>query len=67
MVNGQGPGPAPAAQARVSTSPATRSSWRTEPQVNERRNVPSVEEATIRWPRICPVAPARSRWASSIH
>ena len=37
------------------------------PQVNERKNVPSVEDAATRWPSTCPVAPARSQSASPIH
>jgi hypothetical protein len=66
MVYGHGPGPAPLAQARPSASAATRSSWRAEPQVNERRNVPIVEGAKTRWPRTRPVDPARSLSQSSI-
>jgi hypothetical protein len=66
MVYGHGPGPAPLAQARPSASAATRSSWRAEPQVNERRNVPIVDGAKTRWPRTCPVDPARSLSQSSI-
>src|SRR6266496_421094 len=45
------PGPAPARHARVSASPSTRSSWRTCPNVNARRNVPRVEGAATRPPR----------------
>src|SRR6266545_2689484 len=67
MVSGHGPGPAPACHARRNACSAIWSSWRAEPQVNERRNVPSVDGAATRWPRICPVAPARSRSASPIH
>jgi len=40
MVSGSPPGPAPPAQARPSSSPATRSSWRTWPGVKLRRKVP---------------------------
>jgi hypothetical protein len=45
---------------------STRSSWRTCPNVNERRNVPSVEGASTRWPVTRPVRPVRSRSQSSI-
>jgi hypothetical protein len=67
MVNGHGPGPAPACQARDKARPATWSSWRAEPQVNERKKMPSVDGAATRWPSTWPVDPARSRSASSIH
>jgi hypothetical protein len=60
------PGPAPADQARLIDSANTRSSWRTWPKVNERRNVPSVEGAIARCPSTAPVSPARSRSQSSI-
>src|SRR6266542_3172896 len=59
--------PAPACHARHNAWAATWSSCRAEPQVNERRNVPSVDGAATRWPRTAPVAPARSRSTSSIH
>ena len=52
------PGPAPAFHARASVSPSTRSSWRTCPKVNARRNVPSVEGAGIH-PNSRFVRPAR--------
>jgi hypothetical protein len=40
MVMGPSAGPAPAAQARVRSCSVSRSSWRTWPKVNARRNVP---------------------------
>ena len=48
IVSGSEPGPAPAAQARPRIASKARSSWRTWPNVNERRNVPSVEGAITR-------------------
>ncbi len=60
------PGPAPARHARPSAWPSTRSSWRTCPNVNERRNVPSVEGAIGRCPSTASVRPARNRSQSSI-
>src|SRR5829696_5899091 len=55
------PGPAPARHARRSAWPSTRSSWRTCPNENERRNVPSVDGAIGRCPRTASVRPARPR------
>ncbi len=60
------PGPAPAAQARRSDSASTRSSWRTCPNVKPRKNVPSVEGASTRWPTTRLVSPTRSTSQSSI-
>src|SRR6266545_1858233 len=60
-VDGQRP------RSRRNACSATWSSCRAEPQVNERKNVPSVDGAATRWPSTCPVAPARSRSASPIH
>jgi hypothetical protein len=54
--------PAPAAHARVSARSSTRSSWRTCPNVNARKNVPSVEGAITLCPTISCVDPARSRF-----
>src|SRR4029450_2100076 len=59
MFNAHGPGPAPAAHARASAIPATWSSWRVEPQVNERRNVPRGDGAATRGPGTCPGAAGR--------
>jgi hypothetical protein len=42
------PGPAPSDQARPIVSAITRSNWRICPNVNERKNVPSVEGAMTR-------------------
>jgi hypothetical protein len=58
ITNGPSPGPAADAHARASATSRTRSSWRTCPNVNARRNVPSVEGAITRCPRIIPVDPA---------
>jgi hypothetical protein len=44
----------------------TRSSWRTCPNVNERKNVPSVDGAIIRCPTMSAVRPDRSRSQSSM-
>jgi hypothetical protein len=66
MVIGPPSGPAPSAQARVNATSATRSSWRTCPKVNARRNVPSVEGAITRWPSTAVVAPELSRSTSSM-
>src|SRR6266540_3746578 len=66
MVIGPSPGPAPAAHARMSSCSVSRSSWRTCPKVNERRNVPSVEGAMTRWPSTVAVCPQRSTSASSM-
>src|SRR6266498_2133748 len=60
------PGPAPALHARVSVSPSTRSSWRTCPNVNARRNLPSVEGAATQPPKRRRVRPERSTSASSM-
>ena len=60
------PGPAPACHARRSAWPSTRSSWRTCPNVNERRNVPSVDGAIARCPRTASVRPALSTSQSSM-
>ena len=60
------PGPAPAFHARVSAIPDTRSSWRTCPNVNARRNVPSVDGAAIQPPSSRRVRPARSTSQSSM-
>lgn len=60
------PGPAPARLARASAWPSTRSSWRTCSNVNERKNVPSVDGAIGRCPRTASVRPARSTSQSSI-
>jgi hypothetical protein len=49
IVTGPFPGPAPAVHARDRTLPATRSSWRAWPQVNDLRNTPIVEGATTLW------------------
>ena len=59
-------GPPLAAHARARTCSASRSSWRTCPKVNERRNVPSVEGAMTRWPSTLAVCPQPSRSASSM-
>jgi hypothetical protein len=66
MVTGVWPGPAPAAQARPKTVSVTRSSWRMCPKVNERRNVPSVDGASTRWPSSWAVWAVRSTSASSM-
>jgi hypothetical protein len=60
------PGAPPAAQARLSASPSTRSSWRTCPKVNARKNVPSVDGAATRWPSTAPMRPERTMSQSSI-
>src|SRR6266516_2126075 len=60
------PGPAPARHARVSASPSTRSSWRTCPNVNARRNVPRVEGAATQPPNRRRVRPERSTSESSM-
>ena len=60
------PGPAPAFHARVSASASSRSSWRTCPNVNARRNVPSVDGAAIQPPNSRRVRPARSTSVSSM-
>ena len=49
-VDDQAPVTGPGARARVSVSPRTRSSWRTCPIVNDRKNVPSVDGAATAWP-----------------
>ena len=54
------PRPGAGAHARVSATSSTRSSWRTCPNVNARRNVPSVDGAITRCPKISCVDPARS-------
>jgi len=65
-VIGASPGPAPAAHARVSAASASRSSWRTCPNVNDRKNVPSVDGAITRCPTTAPVDPDRNTSASSM-
>ena len=57
IVNASSPGPAPAAQARSRAWPLTASSWRTCPNVNDRKNVPNVDGAITRWPSTAAVAP----------
>ena len=53
-------GPAPSSHARSSSRAATASSWRTYPNVNDRRNVPIVDGAiTLNGNTAC-VAPART-------
>jgi len=60
------PGPPPADHAASSARPSTRSSWRTWPKVNARRNVPSVEGAGSQPPSNRRVRPARNTSQSSI-
>src|SRR6266536_2783424 len=60
------PGHAPARHAHVSASPSNRSSWRTCPNVNARRNVPSVEGAATQPPNRRRVRPERSTSESSM-
>jgi hypothetical protein len=54
------PGPAPAAHALINSREATASSWRTNPNLNDRKNVPIVEGAITRNGNTVWVAPARS-------
>src|SRR5215207_2779827 len=65
-VSGPSPGPAPAAHARLRISPVTLSSWRTWPNENDRRKVPTVEAAMTRWPSTLAVDPQRSSSTSSM-
>ena len=60
-VNNPSPGPIPASHARPSAMVNTLSNWRTWPQVNERRNVPTVDGAITRNPNTRWVEPDRSR------
>jgi hypothetical protein len=60
------PGPAPTCHARPRTWPSTRTSRRTCPNVNERKNAPSVDGAIAKCPRIASVFPARSTSQSSM-
>src|SRR5665811_2379290 len=66
MVIGSSPGPAPNPQARESSSSLSRSSWRTCPKVNARRNVPRVDGAITPCPRTLPVEPERRTSQSSM-
>ncbi len=66
IVIGPSPGPAPAAHARPRTCPVSRSSWRVWPKVNARRNVPTVDGASTRWPSTVAVDPQRSTSTSSM-
>ncbi len=54
------PGPAPPAHAFANSRAATASSWRTNPNVNDLKNVPIVEGAITRNPNTDWVAPARN-------
>jgi hypothetical protein len=60
----RGPGPARACQARVSVSASRRSSWRTFPNVNAPRNVPSLDGRDC--PRSADTRPERSMSQSSM-
>jgi hypothetical protein len=60
IVSGAAPGPAPSRHARRIVSASIRSSWRTCPKVNDRKNVPNVEGAMTRNGNTRCVAPARN-------
>src|SRR5436189_158131 len=63
ITNGPSPGPAPASQARARVTSSTRSSWRTCPKLNARKNVPSVaDEPLLVEPNLHRIETRRARW-----
>ena len=67
MVMGKSPGPAPKSHAWVSICSEKESSWRTWPNVKDRRKVPRVDGAITSCPSTLPVDPERSTSQSSMH
>ena len=65
-VNSATAGAAPTDHARASACSAALSSWRTCPNVNDRKNVPAVDGATTAKGSTAPDAPDRSRSVSSM-